>query len=245
MADDPAKPEQPFDPFKPAEPHIPGVPHKGEAPAAKKINFQDPKILAAGGGALLVLLLIAWMATRSSPEPPAKQSAAEPAPTAAAPAAQNAASPGAAKSPGLLSIAELSTLPAEVATTAEMAKPWAAKKFFFRHGTQRMPAVLLRLPTGSATNPDSYWAFSLQAPFGRCELEYVADLKRLASEFGYPSRIPMVVDPCTQTVFHPLQYGQIAGAYARGEIVRGSGLRPPLAIDLRIQGKSIIASRME
>lgn len=248
MADEPAKPDAKakpkaaFDPFKPDEPVIPGVSHGPQATktfdfkAGFKIDVRNPKVLAAGGGAaLLLIVLFVWAMSGSDPAPAAQQAA----PTSA-PVAEKAST--APVSPAML---ELAALPAQVATTIELNKPWAAKKFYFRHGTQRVPAMLVRLPTGSAFNPESYWAFSLQAPFGRCELEWVTDRKRIVDEFKYAARTPMVVDTCTQSLFDPLKHGQIGGAYARGEVVRGSSLRPPLAIDLNVQGKSIIATRME
>jgi hypothetical protein len=56
----------------------------------------------------------------------------------------------------------------------------------------------------------------------------------------------MVVDPCTQTVFDPLRMGQRAdGAWLRGAIVQGGGLRPPIAIEVSVHGDSLRAERIE
>ena len=62
----------------------------------------------------------------------------------------------------------------DVATTAELAEPWSAKKFFFRSLTtgKNVPALIIRLP-GPAAQTESYWAFSLEAPFDRCRLDYI------------------------------------------------------------------------
>ena len=54
-------------------------------------------------------------------------------------------------------------------------------------------ALLVRLPVASAMGEDGYWAFALSAAYGRCKLEYVTDLKKLASEYGYRAgKHPMI-----------------------------------------------------
>ena len=56
----------------------------------------------------------------------------------------------------------------------------------------------------------------------------------------------MIGNPCSRTVYDPLKYASISGnALARGAIVQGSDLRPPLGIEVRIKGKDILALRME
>jgi hypothetical protein len=56
----------------------------------------------------------------------------------------------------------------------------------------------------------------------------------------------MVGDPCSRTVFDPLKMTEIPGnIWVRGTIAQGSDLRPPLGIELKIQGKDILAVRME
>ncbi len=269
MSDQPCDEKPKFDPFKPAEPRLPGVPEKkppkpapkpaeagaGAAPApateaqptpawmAKlppQLRSLPPKTLYAGaGGILLLLVIVLWMAFGSGGEP-----------TSGTP--QGAAGDADAPPVGSPRVAsgepapEVVTLPAPVATTQEMAKPWSAKKFIVRQAGQRTPAMLLRVPGGSAGSGEGYWAFLLQSPFGRCELEMIADLARLQTEYGYRAQNPMVVDPCSRAVFHPLRRGNIGrSTYVRGEVVHGSALRPPVAIDIRVERGQVIAVRTE
>src|SRR5262249_16632615 len=76
---------------------------------------------------------------------------------------------------------------AGVATIDQLAKPWSSSQFDFRDplSGERIPALLIRLPGGSATQPGGYWAMNLKAPFNGCQLEYVDDVKRLKTEYGY------------------------------------------------------------
>jgi hypothetical protein len=134
------------------------------------------------------------------------------------------------------------TGPTVAGTVDELSKPWAAKKFTFVKPVTRenIPAMVVRLPGGEL------WAFSLHGPFGHCDLEYVKDLGRLASQFRFTASHPMVVSPCDRTVFDPLKIGPIGGnAWARGEIVQGSSLRPPISIEVVVNGRSIIADNIE
>jgi hypothetical protein len=56
----------------------------------------------------------------------------------------------------------------------------------------------------------------------------------------------MVVNPCDSTVYDPLKVGSIGGdTWARGEIVQGAGMRPPISIDVKESGRSIIADNVE
>jgi hypothetical protein len=56
----------------------------------------------------------------------------------------------------------------------------------------------------------------------------------------------MVVSPCDGTVYDPLKVGPLGGdTWARGEIVRGNSLRPPISIDVKLRGKSIVADGIE
>jgi hypothetical protein len=56
----------------------------------------------------------------------------------------------------------------------------------------------------------------------------------------------MVVSPCDGTLYDPLKVGPLgANTWARGEIVQGSSLRPPISIDVKVQGPSIIADSIE
>jgi hypothetical protein len=136
-----------------------------------------------------------------------------------------------------------------IATTSEMAKVWSAKDFLYRNPLTAWstPAMLVRLPLGSATQASGYWAFAVNAAYGNCKLEYVTDVKRLVEEFGYRrARHPMLVNPCNRAVIDPLKLSSLpGGAWVRGEIVQGADMRPPLAIEVKIKGQRIIANRME
>lgn len=136
----------------------------------------------------------------------------------------------------------------EIATTGELAEPWSSKEFFFRNRLtgENISALIVRLPGGSAGQSSSYWAFSLQVPFGRCQLEYVDDLDKLRSDYGYRAKHPMVGDPCSSTVFDPLRMAAIpGGVWVRGAIAQGSVIRPPLGVEVEVRGNEILATRME
>jgi hypothetical protein len=137
---------------------------------------------------------------------------------------------------------------ADIGALDELAKPWSSKSFVFVSPLtqERVPAMVVRLPSAASGKSGSYWAFSLSEPFGTCQLLYVTNLGVLASQYGYTANHPMVVDPCTQTVFDPLRMGQRAdGAWLRGAIVQGGGLRPPIAIEVSVHGDSLRADRIE
>jgi hypothetical protein len=128
------------------------------------------------------------------------------------------------------------------ATIEELSKPWAARKFtFIKPVTQEsIPAMVVRLPSGGL------WAFSLQGPYGSCQLEFVTDLAVIAAKYKYNASHPMVVSPCDGTVYDPLKVGPLGGdTWARGEIVQGSSLRPPISIDVKVRGRSIVADSIE
>lgn len=270
MSDQPSGEKPKFDPFKPAEPRLPGVPERkppkpaakppegatGEAapvaaveqqPAlrgAKKLlaQFRALPPLAQYGSAavafLLVVSLVVWLAGGSGETP----APAAPPTTSSESAALPPGSPRVTSGVAV----EIVTLPAPVATTQEMAKPWTAKRFIVRQAGQRTPAMVVRVPAGSAGTANGYWAFLLTSPFGRCELELLDDLEKLQSEYGYRAQHAMVVDPCSRAVFHPLRMGSIGqSTYVRGEVVQGSALRPPIAIDLRVERGQVIAVRTE
>jgi hypothetical protein len=130
-----------------------------------------------------------------------------------------------------------------------MVKPWSSKEFMYRNrlSGENVPAVLIRLPSGSAGQRAGYWAFSLNAPFGNCRLEYVAEIEKLKTDYGYlAAKHPMVGNPCSRTVFDPLKMMSIpGGVWVRGGIAQGSDLRPPLGIEIGIRNGEILADRME
>jgi hypothetical protein len=137
-----------------------------------------------------------------------------------------------------------------ISDVAGLARPWSSLDFFIRDrfSGENIPATIVRLPLGSASLPGGYWAFSRKAPFGACELEYVADLNKLHTEYEYKSaNHPLVGNPCTHTLYDPLKTTTIPpnNAWTRGAIVQGSDLRPPLGIQIKIQGKQILAIRSE
>lgn len=156
--------------------------------------------------------------------------------------------PAAAPDPSSL-LPHASTAAPGIAEVAEMAKPWSSKEFYFRNGLtdEDIPGVLIRLPVGSASQASGYWAFSLNAPYGNCRLEYLTDRQKLKSDYGFSSaKHPMVGNPCSRTVFDPLKMSNLQGnVFVRGGIVQGSDLRPPLGIEIKVEGKDILAVRTE
>jgi len=130
-----------------------------------------------------------------------------------------------------------------IATIDAMAKPWSSTTFEYRNALsgERFPSLLLRLPAGSPGQPSGYWAFSLKAPYGNCQLELVSDIDRLKNEYGYKAaRHPMIGNPCSLSVFDPTKMTNLPGnVWVRGATVQGSDLRPPLGIEVKIEGKDI------
>jgi hypothetical protein len=137
----------------------------------------------------------------------------------------------------------------EIASIKEMAKPWSVKEFFYTNprSGESVPGLLVRLPSGAVTQSSGYWALVMNAAYGNCQLEYISDSRRLAAEYGFrDARHPMVGNPCSRTVFDPLKISNLSGTvWARGGIVQGSDLRPPLGIEIEIHGDAILAVRME
>jgi hypothetical protein len=135
----------------------------------------------------------------------------------------------------------------DVATVSELVQPWSSKKFFFRSLTlsKYVPALIIRLP-GPASDSKSYWAFSLEAPFNRCQLAYLDNIGKLSSEYRFAAAHPMVVNPCTRSIHDPLQHTELPGnILVRGAIVRGNDVRPPYGIELKVSGNQIRAVAME
>ena len=136
-----------------------------------------------------------------------------------------------------------------IASVTEMAKPWSSKEFFIRNrlNGENISGLLVRLPGGSPSHASGYWAFAQKAPFGDCRLEYVTDLDKLKNDYGFSAaKHPMVGNPCSRTVYDPLKLSNLPGSvWARGAIVQGSDLRPPLGIEIKVEGKKILAVRAE
>jgi hypothetical protein len=222
--------------FKAEMPQIPGVAARG---APRQGIVANPTVrLLAGLALVLVVCLLGsrWLLrpkhlaeAPAAPPPQIELPAPAVDPTASMPRA-TAAEP-------------------EIATVTEMAKPWTSKSFFFvNHLTgESVPALLIRLTSGSASQPEGYWALEMNVPFGNCRFEYVTDLDRLKNDYDFrTARHPMVGNPCSRSVFDPLKMVNIPGDFwVRGSIAQGSDVRPPLGIELQIQGKNILAVRME
>jgi hypothetical protein len=222
--------------FKAEMPQIPGV-ASGAAP--RRVIAANPMLrLVAGLAVVLLICLLGsrWLLhTKHAEAPPL---VAPPQIEVPAPAVDPTASMPRATA----------TAP-EIATVAEMAKPWTSKSFFFvNHLTgENVPALLIRLASGSASQPDGYWALGMNVPFGNCKLEYVSDLDRLINDYDFrTAKHPMVGNPCSRSVFDPLKMSEIPGNFwVRGSLAQGSDVRPPLGIELKVQGKNILAVRME
>jgi hypothetical protein len=225
--------EQKFNPFQPEMPQIPGV-SDGSRHAKRGLDGPEAQRPPHIVGMAIVVALIAavgfwWFKSKSrvTTTPSADTEVAEQsAPTVLPP------------NP----IAPVHDGPSVAATVDELSKPWAAKKFNFVKPITRenIDAIVIRLPGGGL------WGFSLQAPFGQCELEFVTDIATLASKYRFNASHPMVVNPCDNTVYDPLKLASVGGnTWVRGQIVQGSSLRPPISIDVEVRGSSIVAESIE
>ena len=99
--------------------------------------------------------------------------------------------------------------------------------------------MVVKLPGGI------YWGFSMREPYGTCELQYVSDVRVLASNFQVAATHPMLTDPCSHAVFDLTQYGSGPNGVIRGAIVKGGAIRPPIAIEIQVRGKEVVATRIE
>jgi hypothetical protein len=131
--------------------------------------------------------------------------------------------------------------PGPIATAAELSKPWASKQFIFRapQTADDVPALVVHLPG------NVYWAISMREPFGTCEMQYITDLSQIESEYHFTASHPMVVDPCNRAVYDLEKYGPGPNGVVRGAIVHGAGVRPPLAIEMKVKGNQIMAIQIE
>jgi len=225
------KPEQKMDRFRPEMPQIPGVTSGARPSRGGFASLSTEQIVQSAAVVAAVVFLTGLIILRARSKPPAAAPAAADAETTEQSAPPPAPEP------------VIETPEANLAATEDqLSKPWAAHKFIFvKPVTQdKIDAMVIRLPNGSL------WAFSLQAPLGRCELEFVTDLAVLASKYNYNAGHPMVVNPCDGTVYDPLKIGPLGtNTWARGEIVQGSALRPPISIDVKVRGRSIVADGIE
>lgn len=231
--------EKKIDPFKPQQPRIPGVSESAKvAQNSAPPKFTDSSKNKKAEGlpaiwvafivlALVICIGVAWWTYRSfAKEVATVEKMDTPAPIVEEkPKAEERMPIG----------------PGEVATTNQLEKVWSSQRFMFRNTltSEQFPAMLVHLPNGV------YWGFSLREPFGTCELEYVTDLAKLRDEYHFRADHPMVGDTCNRTVFDLTQYGTGPNGQVRGEIVQGSAVRPPMAIEIRTKGNQLIAVRME
>lgn len=227
--------QSPTDRYKPDMPQIPGV---SSATGRSKL-LNSPTLRLIGG--LLVVLVAVFFAARWLLRPHhAELPPAEPPPKIEVP------SP--ASDPSAL-LPHASEKEPTIANVSEMTQPWSSKKFFFKKGItgENIPAILVRLPSASAAQERSYWAFSLDAPYGNCQLEYITDIAALKKDYEFKAaRHPMVGNPCSRTLYDPTKLTNLPGdVWVRGAIVQGSDLRPPLGIEVKVRGKTIEAIRME
>jgi hypothetical protein len=214
--------------FEAAQPAIPGVPPRAPDKAASRqaAKRQPPYLWACGGGAIVIVIIaVFWWAHGVT-------GSAHGAPQAAAPVAT--AQPVAPKPTEIIPVA-----PGPIATTTDMSEPWSSKKFLYRHTNgDASPALLVHL------HGDEYWAFSLREPFGTCDLE-LASVERLRDFYNLAAKYPMVGNPCTRAVYDLTRYGNGPNGLVRGAIVAGTAPRPPLAIEVEVQGREIVASQSE
>ena len=235
-SDRPLSDRSPTGRFKTEMPQIPGV----TVPLAKPPRPIEDTIKLATG--IVAVLVVAFLGGRWALRPGRAPS------TSADPQAQIEI-PSPRPDPSTLIPHATEASPA-VATVEEMARPWSSKQFFIRNAISGVdvPGLLIRLPGGAPSRASGYWAFAVDAPYGNCKLEFITDLARLRTEYGFATaKHPMVVNPCTQTVFDPAKTTTLpgTGAIIGGALVQGSDLRPPLSIEIRVRGKDIEAIRTE
>lgn len=216
-------------------PNIPGVSSPG--PRRSAPNPLLPLIIGLAVVGIVIIFAVRWF-SRSKP---AEQVQADPTPQIEVPPPPpdpNASLPHATEAePGIANI-------------ADFAKPWASADFFVRNKltNENIPATIVRLPSGSSSTPSGYWAFSRKAPYGNCQLEYITDLNKLRSEYGYRNPThPLVGNPCSRTLYDPLRTSSLPpdNIWIRGAIVQGSDIRPPFGVEIKIQNKQILAIRSE
>jgi hypothetical protein len=233
--------DSPKDPFNPAQPVIPGVPARASvnrraasgansaSAAPKSSEFSAPLwpvyLFVATVVIFTVVLRVEVSASR------ARSHVAAAAPVAAPAASDRPVDPSAG----------IPTAPGPIATTQELNKAWAAKRFIFRNQLtgEMTPAEVVRLPGGG------FWAFSLKEPYGTCQLNYVTDTKELRDEYQVTAGHPMVVNPCNRSVFDLAEYASAPGGLVRGVVIAGAATRPPIAIEVKVEGSKVIATRSE
>jgi hypothetical protein len=227
---------QPSDRFKAEMPQIPGL--SGPPPKPSRTGH---RLLISAGILVLVVTFVFAAKFLFRPHPVA------PTPAVTPPAAQiDVPSPV----PDLSTDVPAATQPdSAVATVAALAKPWAWQKFTFRDPTTgaSTTAAIVRLPSGSPSQPSGYWSFVMKPAYGSCQLEYIEDLAKLRTDYGYAqAKHPLVANPCTRSLYDPAKYTTLPGnVLSRGAVVLGTDLRPPYGIEIKVKDKQILAVRME
>ena len=227
--------QPPSERFKSEMPQIPGV--SGAGPRASAASNPGVKLVIG----LLAVLLVVFVGARWALRPKhAQPKLAEQQPQIEVP------SP--APDPRTL-LPHATAADPGIADVTEMAKPWSSKEFYIRNRLtgENVPALLVRLAAASASQSSGYWAFAKNSPYGNCQLEYITELDKLKDDYGFrAAKHPMVGNPCSRTVFDPLKLTNVPGSvWVRGAIVQGSDLRPPLGIEIKVEGRKILAVRAE
>jgi hypothetical protein len=219
--------------FKVDMPQIPGV---GPFARPPRRNPLLPLIIAFLVLGLVILVAVRWFSHNKTVEP----ARVEPAPQIEVPA------PPPDPTASLPRATEANPV---IANVGNLAKPWSSADFYIRNklSGESVPATIIRLPGGSASQASGYWAFSRKAPYGACELEYITDLNALHNGYDFRAAThPLVGNPCSHTLYDPLKTASLAGnTWIRGGIVQGSDIRPPFGVEIKIQGKEILAIRTE
>jgi hypothetical protein len=231
MADTPANAR-----FKPEMPEIPGV---HSTSASSKPPRLSPFLLLGIAALVLGLLIIVGVRLLSHHRPAEQVKAGPPAQIDVPPPPPD---PDA-------SLPHSTDANRVIGGIADFQKPWSFADFFIRNAVsgEDVPATIVRLPSGSPSQPTAYWAFSRKAIYGTCQLEYIRDLDKLRQEYGYKSAThPLVGNPCTRVLFDPLKTTNLPGnLWIRGAIIQGSDIRPPIGVEIQIQGKNVLATRTE
>src|SRR5438309_6234237 len=143
-------------PKKPA-PVMPRIPGVNDKPAGAQVQLK-PLIVVIVAALLCAAGFAVWLSHRRQGDQKLSASATVAAPEISDP-------PSTTNTP---------MDPNLIATVEELAKPWSSKKFTFvdPQSHDSAAAIAIRLPGAGA----SFWAFSLNTPFSRCQLQYVTDL---------------------------------------------------------------------
>lgn len=219
--------------FKADMPDIPGI----ATPLPRRRNPLLPLIIALAAVGICLLLALRWF----SRTPKVAESAhVEPAPQIEVPAPPPDPN-------SLLPHADANN--PVIAQVTDLAKPWSSADFFIHNvvSGDSTPATVVRLPNTPATSPSGYWAFSRKAAYGDCQLEFITDLEKILKDYDYRHAThPLVGNPCSRTLYDPLKTANLPGnIWIRGAIVQGGDIRPPLGIEIKVQGKQILAVRTE